>query len=50
MTVYTVRFTLSVRERAIRMVFEHEREYPSQWQAILSLAPKFGCTAEGIGR
>ena len=23
-----------VRERAVRMVFEHQGEYPSQWKAI----------------
>lgn len=23
-----------VRERAVRMVFEHEKEYESQWAAI----------------
>jgi len=29
---------LEVRERAVRMVFEHEREYDSQWAAIRSMA------------
>ena len=28
------------------MVFEHEKESSSPWQAIVSLATKFGCTAE----
>ncbi len=32
------------------MVFEHEREYPSQWQAVISIASKFGCTAETLRR
>ncbi len=44
------RYSPEVRERAVRMVFEHEREYPSQWQAIQSLATKFGCTAETLRR
>ena len=28
------------RERAVRMVFEHQDEYPTQWKAIESLAKK----------
>ena len=31
-----------LRERATRMVQEHRHEYPSGWQAVQSLAPKFG--------
>jgi len=38
----------SGRERAVRMVFEHESEYPSQWAAIGSIASKIGCTAETL--
>ena len=30
------------------MVFEHQREYPSQWQAAVSIASKIGCTAETL--
>ena len=30
------------------MVFEHQREYPSQWQAVVSIATKIGCTAETL--
>jgi transposase-like protein len=26
------------------MVFDHQREYPSQWQAVVSIATKIGCT------
>ena len=26
------RYSPEVRERAVRMVFEHEREYESQWR------------------
>jgi transposase len=29
-----------VRERAVRMVFEHQDEYSSQWKAICSIADK----------
>ena len=30
------------------MVFEHEREYSSQWGAVTSIAAKIGCTAETL--
>jgi transposase-like protein len=42
------RYSPEVRERAVRMVFEHQREYPSQWQAIVSIASKIRCTAETL--
>jgi hypothetical protein len=32
-----------VRERAVRMVFEHAQEHASQWAAITSIAEKIGC-------
>jgi transposase-like protein len=32
-----------VRERAVRMVFEHHGEYSSLWATIESIAPKIGC-------
>jgi transposase len=31
-----------VRERAVRMVFEHQQDYDSQWAAITSIASKSG--------
>jgi transposase len=31
-----------VGERAVRMVFEHQDEYESQWAAITSIASKSG--------
>jgi transposase len=37
-----------VRERAVKMVFEHRHEYASQWAAITSIAEKFGMTAETL--
>jgi len=32
----------------VRMVFEHEREYGSQWAAMTSIAAKIGCSAETL--
>lgn len=42
------RYSPEVRERAVRMVLEHEREYPSQWQAICSIASKIGCSPDSL--
>lgn len=44
------RFSPEVRERAVRMVWEHAPEYPSQWATIEALAPKLGCTSETLRR
>ena len=37
-----------VRERAVRLVLEHQGEYETQWAAIRSIASKIGCTAETL--
>ena len=37
-----------VRERAVRMVFEHQDEYPSQWKAIESISKKLGVNHETL--
>src|SRR5258705_11433549 len=42
------RFSPEVRERAVRMVFEHAQEHASQWAAITSIAEKIGCAAETL--
>jgi len=44
------RFPKEVRERAIRMVFEHTEEYGSQWAAIRSIAGKIGMSPETLRR
>ena len=42
------RYSTEVRERAVRMVFEHQHEHGSQWAAIVSFAAKIGCTPETL--
>jgi transposase len=37
-----------VRERAVRLVFEHEGEYPSQWKAIESISAKLSINHETL--
>ena len=44
------RYSPEIRERAVRMVLEHEEEYDSQWVAIQSMSEKFGCTSETLRR
>ncbi len=42
------RYSAEVRERAVRMLFEHEKDYESRWAALVSIASKIGCTAETL--
>jgi transposase len=42
------KFSKEVRERAVRMVFEHRDEYASEWEAMKSIGSKIGCTAETL--
>ena len=42
------RFSPEVRERAVRLVREHQTEYETQWGAITSIASKIGCAAETL--
>jgi transposase-like protein len=42
------RYSPEVRERAVRMLFEHKADYESEWAAMESIASKIGCTAETL--
>ena len=42
------RFSPEVRERAVRMVSEHRQEHDSEWDTIVSIAEKIGCSAETL--
>lgn len=50
MTTTSSRYAPEVQARAVRLVLEHEKDYPSQWSAIESIASKIGCTAETLRR
>jgi transposase len=42
------RYPQELRERAVRLVFEHQDEHASQWAAICSIADKFGVSSETL--
>ena len=42
------RHPAELRERAVRMVFEHQHEYPSQWKAVCSVADKLDLNRETL--
>jgi transposase-like protein len=43
-----IRYSQELKERAVRMVLEHQEDYGSQWSCISSIAGKIGCTPETL--
>ncbi len=44
------RYPPEVRERAVRLVEEAQKDHQSQWAAINSVSEKIGCTRETLRR
>ena len=42
------RYAPEVRERAVRLLLEHQHEHESQWAAMVSVAAKIGCSPETL--
>jgi transposase-like protein len=48
MSKTTNKFSSEVRERAVRMVLDHQVDYPSRWAAVVSIAQKIGCVPQTL--
>ena len=44
----TNRFSPEVRTRAVRLVFEHEKDHRSRWASVTSIAAMIGCTTQTL--
>jgi len=37
-----------IRERAVSIMFSHERDHPSKWAAVVSIAEKISCVPQAL--
>jgi transposase len=48
MSKTTNKFSPEVRARAVRMILDHQGDYPSRWSAVVSIAEKIGCVPQTL--
>ena len=48
MPMKKLKYPPEIRERAVQLLIESEKDYPSNWAAVSAIAPKIGCTPETL--